>query len=108
MEGVNILTQTEIMISSPMMIWVLIVALICMIFGVITFIVVDEWGFLVPAALGVCLYISITFGAWDTYPSGRYEYQATIDETVTFIELHERYDVVGRDGKIWILEDKEE
>ena len=108
MEGVNILTQTEIMTTSPIAIWALIVALICILFGVICFILFEEWGFIIPAVIGVCLYISIAIGAWNIEPSGRYEYQATIDETVMFIELHERYDVIGQDGKIWILEDKKE
>lgn len=108
MEGVNILTQTEIMMPSLMAFWALIFAPICMLFGVITFIVFGEWGFIIPAVIGICLYLSVPLGAWDTYPSGRYEYQATIDDTVTFTELYERYDVIGQDGKIWILEDKKE
>lgn len=40
--------------------------------------------------------------------SGRYQYEATIDDTVSFTELNDKYEVIGQRGKIWILEDKEE
>lgn len=39
-------------------------------------------------------------------PTGRYEYQVLLDETVDINELALRYDIVGQDGLIWTLEDK--
>lgn len=33
-------------------------------------------------------------------------YECAIDDTTSFIEIMENYDVVGRRGDLWILEDK--
>ena len=41
-------------------------------------------------------------------PTGRCQYEATIDDTVSFTKLNDKYEVVEQRGKIWILEDKEE
>ena len=41
-------------------------------------------------------------------PTGRYRYEATIDDSVSITEVYDRYKVVERRGDIWILEDKEE
>ena len=39
--------------------------------------------------------------------TGRYKYEATIDEDVPFTEVYEKYDVVKQKGDIWVLKDKE-
>ena len=36
------------------------------------------------------------------------QYEVTIDDTVSFTELNDKYEVIEQRGKIWILEDKEE
>lgn len=38
--------------------------------------------------------------------SGRNRYECLIDDTVPFAEVAENYDVVGRRGDLWVLEDK--
>lgn len=38
--------------------------------------------------------------------TGRSRYECAIDDTTSFIEIMENYDVVDRRGDIWILEDK--
>lgn len=43
----------------------------------------------------------------DSINTGRYRYEVTIDDTVSFNELQEKYDVIEQNGKIWTLEDKE-
>ena len=35
-------------------------------------------------------------------------YECAIDDTASFIEIMENYDVVDRRGDIWILEDKDD
>lgn len=40
-------------------------------------------------------------------PSGRYQYEAVIQDDVSINEVYEHYKVIDRKGKIWILEDKE-
>ena len=47
----------------------------------------------------------------DTYknePTGRYRYEATIDDSVSITEVYDHYNVVEQRGDIWILEDKED
>jgi hypothetical protein len=39
--------------------------------------------------------------------TGRYEYQVLLDETVDINELASRYDIIGQDGLIWTIQDKE-
>lgn len=39
--------------------------------------------------------------------TGRYEYQALLDETVDINELATHYDIIGQDGLIWTIQDKE-
>lgn len=35
-------------------------------------------------------------------------YECAIDDTASFIEIMENYDVIDRRGDIWILEDKDD
>lgn len=39
--------------------------------------------------------------------SGIYTYKCTISENVNFNDVYENYNVIGQEGKIWTLEDKE-
>ena len=55
------------------------------------------------------LALFLTMGIWapvDT-PTGRYEYKVILDETYPATQLYEKYEVIGQDGKIWIIQDKE-
>lgn len=36
----------------------------------------------------------------------RYRYEVTIDESVLFSDIYEKYEVVEQRGEIWVLEDK--
>ena len=56
------------------------------------------------AALGLILLIV-------AYPkpgfTGRYRYEAVISDDVSINDIYEKYEVINKDGKKWILEDKE-
>ena len=41
-------------------------------------------------------------------PTGKTRYECLIDNTAPFVEVAENYDIVGRRGDLWILEDKGE
>ena len=41
-------------------------------------------------------------------PTGRYKYEVTIDESVQFIDIYDKYEVVEQRGEIWVLEDKDD
>lgn len=108
----TILNQTEIMVSIipnkfiPLILIGLALAAICTIvalasrkyqdFCVITGII------LLVICGGACFVGSVI-----NKPSGRYQYECLIDDTVPYTEIYEKYDVVEQRGSIWVLEDKE-
>lgn len=53
----------------------------------------------------VLLILAILFS--DSIDTGRYRYEVTIDDAVSFNKLCEKYDVIEQKGKIWTIEDKE-
>lgn len=111
-EGITILNQTEIMdISDAGFIWTLILVIGGLI-GCILFawlISVHE-AFLIGVILCILAFFSgiiVCEETRDDKPSGRYQYEVTIDESVNFKDLYEQYDIVKQRGEIYILEDKE-
>lgn len=57
-------------------------------------------------AIGIIVYI-VSLSLPTEVESGRYQYKATIEKTVSFNEVYEKYNVMEQDGNLWILEDKE-
>lgn len=61
---------------------------------------------------GICLAISVgiliigLIGSTYQVDSGQKQYECVIDDSVSFNELCERYDIVEKRGEIYILEDK--
>lgn len=41
-------------------------------------------------------------------PTDRYKYEVTIDESVRFTDIYEKYEVIEQRGEIWVLEDKDD
>ena len=68
----------------------------------------DTLGILCGLAVAF-LVLFVTMGLWESKdtPTGRYEYKVILDETYPATQLYENYEVVGQDGKIWIIQDKE-
>lgn len=63
--------------------------------------------------LGICLTVfallsagAFLFGLLFEVKSGRTRYECLIDDTTPFVEVAENYDITGRRGELWILEDK--
>ena len=115
LEGIEILAQTEIMESVSWTNIVYISGIIMVIIGFILLIIgsVIEYDVGIVSGgvllvLGVIVAI-ISIPLSETYkePTGRYEYQVTIDDTVSFTELYEKYKVIDQNGKIWTIRDKE-
>lgn len=59
-------------------------------------------------ALALVLGGILFYGLSAKAESGRNRYECLIDDTVSFVEVAENYDVVSRRGDLWILEDKDE
>ena len=112
MTGINILNKTAIMeytfAQNIFCAVLLIVWCISAILVVIGLICDSKWSTIIS---GILFLIScITTCAVDLEKSkntGRYKYEATIDENAPFIEVYEKYDVVKQKGDIWVLKDKE-
>lgn len=108
----TILNQTEIMVSIipekiiPLIIIALGLALICLIMVLASVKYQDFCAIVGVILLVVCVAISLV-GTLFNKPSGRYQYECLIDDTVPYTEIYDKYDVVERRGSIWVLEDKE-
>ena len=113
LEGIEILAQTEIMKNpdwtslffTAMLIFILLGFLMAIIGGII-----DMWKLIacgVGLAIGTFVTSFIISPSISPEPTGRYEYQVTIDDTVSFTELYEKYKVIDQNGKIWTIRDKE-
>ena len=102
MTGINILNKTEIMeytcaqhIFFAVLIIVWCISAILVIIGLIC---ESKWSTIIGAIL--FLITNIVIGAVDLEKSkntGRYKYEATIDENVPFIEVYEKYAVTKED-----------
>ena len=125
MQGVNILNTTEILGNPSWAINLisigLFIATIGAIFMIITMIMdgAHKFTYKTIKTMAVVSFLTIIVGLLvviitsitslqKRVPTGRCQYEATIDDTVSFTELNDQYEVIEQRGKIWILEDKEE
>ena len=112
-EGIDVLNKTELM-TSPL--WGLIFVVVGGLLIVIGFVLLANGAIdgcepmfvfgLFACVISACLIISALVKA-NTIQTGRYRYEVTIDDSVSFLDLQEKYDVIEQNGKIWTLEDKE-
>ena len=112
MTGINILNKTAIMehtCAQHIFFAVLLIAwCISAILVIIGLICDSKWSTIIGGIL--FLITCIVIGAADLEKSkntGRYKYEATINDNVPFTEVYKKYDVIKQKGKIWILKDKE-
>lgn len=57
--------------------------------------------------LAIGCFITCFVGSIFEKSSGRYQYECLIDDTISYTEIYDKYDVVEQRGSIWVLEDKE-
>ena len=112
-EGMTILTQTEIYKKPD---WVSNVVIILAIIALISFIIAacndlsSKCGLCFGAISIICFISMIVLMFVNTankMPTGRYKYQVTFDENVSIQEVYDKYKVLDVDGKLWTIEDKE-
>lgn len=111
MSGITILTQHPIMeyvgqvwvvlavIAFVLTISFLIVALVCDSF--------ESFGYFIVFLIMLFVFAIIGKVYCKQVETGRYEYQVLLDETVDINELASHYDIIGQDGLIWTIQDKE-
>ena len=112
MTGINILNKTEIMeytCAQHIFFAVLLIAwCISAILVIIGFICNSKWSIIIGGILFLITCIATCAADLEkSKNTGRYKYEATIDEDVPFTEVYEKYDVVKQKGNIWVLKDKE-
>lgn len=109
LEGINILNQVEIMRVDPSCILPIALLVTLIILGAV-FIGTACEGYdifkgILLLIVSVPLLIAIIVSK-PSVPTGRYEYTVTIDESVSFTDLYENYEIVEQNGQLWILRDK--
>ena len=113
LEGIEILSQIEIMKNPD---WTSLFCFIVVVFIFLGLILTNGGLISDNKQLTICaacftfgLFIAalIIIGLTQKEPSGRYEYKVLLDEDVSFTEIYEKYGVVGQEGLIWTLNDKE-
>ena len=112
MQGIEILNKEPVMISNDN--WVIIgfilIGIAFILGGVATKVENNILVYISLGGFGLCMFSALI--ATIVYkevkiPSGRYQYEAVIQDDVSIQEVYEHYNVIEQKGKIWILEDKE-
>lgn len=105
----TIVNQYPIMeLATPF--WVIL--LICIITCVFAFLaaktLIEECWRIASVLLGVTLVfgIALCLAANIKQEGKRNRYECLIDDTTPFVEVAENYDITGRRGELWILEDR--
>lgn len=104
----EILSKSKIMIPRNSIVVALIVVLLIIVLGLIScFVALGNLkiGLLFIAIAIIAIPIIGYFA--EKIPTGKYEYKVLINEDYLFVDFYDKYEVVGRDGKIWILHDKD-
>lgn len=111
LEGITVLNQEMIMCTPG---WANVAMIVCLI-GMFVFLVVClisnnacitiSFGI---ATIACLLFLMFGPAVISDVPTGRYRYEVTIDESVSFNDIYERYEIVEQRGDIWVLEEKEE
>ena len=110
MSGIEILNKTEIFETPDYayfgFVLFLLIGLTCLVFGIMGDITsVNLYLLLYSFAFFVGSILFITKS--DSIATGRYQYECTIDNSVSFEDVCEKYNVIRQNGKLYILEDKE-
>ena len=109
-EGITVLNQTEIMDLPSWFNDVNIVLITVFAIAFIIFmasrnnLVMYVSGF---TAFMTIISIMVNVLVVDEVPTGRYKYEVTIDESVDFVDIYDKYEVMDQRGDIWILKEKE-
>lgn len=111
MEGIEILDKTEILHTSEETAFFFALSMVFAIATIATFLVsfyIDSIKLAIVSALIFALSIitMIILANFIDEPTGKYQYQVTIDENVSMVEFHEKYEIVDIKGKIYTIKEK--
>lgn len=111
-EGLRILNQSVVMETVG---WYTSSIVICGIIAAICFIIAFDPGIMNDFTQVICFCVGIVaisvlliIGVWEPkVETDRYRYEAIIDESVSLVDIYDKYEVIEQRGDIWVLEDKE-
>lgn len=116
MAGVNILAEDTIMISQYNFVWngwsiFCYIMAVCFIIFTVALIVEDDIGFLLTIIFAMFMFalgtsIANVKGEETIYDHS--EYLVTIDETVSFSEFNQKYEVIEQKGELYRIKERVE
>lgn len=106
-EGITVLNKVAV---TGLPSWVMTSATVILAVGLILLVVAlladwPAWAAVVPIISAVLIFI-ICGMLNCIVKTGEYQYECTIDDSVSYNEVVENYKIVKRRGDIWVLEDK--
>lgn len=110
-EGIEVLNKVAIMEPTPVADFVSIIYAIIIVFAVIIIICGaafhNNWIIGFGVCLILCSNIAIVIYGKKEMETGRYEYQCIISDEVLFVDMYEKYEVVSKNGELWMIRDRE-
>lgn len=109
-KGIELLNQTEIVSANGdiciaiAFIVLMVVFFICMFTFYCTKQTEIDW-----LSIPIAAFIAVIVG-WNAYeetPTGEYQYQVTIDDSVSLTEFYGKYNIIEQNGKIYTIELKD-
>lgn len=109
LDGITIIKQTEIIelpINISIFLTIIFIGFCAYIFGRLTEIIELQMGGMIIGIISFLLML-LSLLIIKPEPTGKYEYQVIIDESITFDEICEQYEVIEQNGLIWTIKDKD-
>ena len=112
MDGITVLSQSEIMITPT---WTYIITIIALIVFVVSMIITSSFHHnRIETIFGISsiyCFILFIFGLFCIdfieKPTGKYTYKVTISDEVNFVEFNNKYEIIDQDGLIYTIKEKE-
>lgn len=109
LDGIEVLNKVEITEPSLVTVVFLIGFLVSLVFVIVSaFLDYYNTTGAIACFIAVLCWIGVIVCGEIEVPTGEYEYQVTIDDTVSATSLYENYEVIDQQGKIWTIRLKEE
>lgn len=108
-DGITVLSQTEIMEAPYNQIIIIIsFVILTIILAVLEYHLTNDFS-LVSMFFALLLSIAIGLAYYNIAkePTGKYEYKVLIDKSASFIEFTEQYNVIKKDGTVYTIRDIE-
>ena len=115
-QGIEVLHVTDIMTCPDWAKYFVCIGLICTLISCIMIInlhdIYNDWGMGLNIGFILIFMMMLLVGgiraSHENIPTGKYEYQVTIDDTVPATYLYENFEVISQEGKIWTIRQKTE